>query len=60
MSEKRFVRSDDKMIAGVAAGIANYLGLDPVLARLAFVLFTLFGGAGGLIYLVLWIIMPKE
>ncbi len=60
MNEKRFVRSNDKMLAGVAAGIANYLGLDPMLARLAFVLFSLLGGAGGLVYLVLWIIMPKE
>ncbi len=60
MNEKKFVRSNDKMIAGVAAGIANYLGLEPIIARLAFVLFTLFGGTGGLVYLVLWIIMPKE
>ncbi|NJN19208.1 MAG: PspC domain-containing protein [Oscillochloris sp.] len=49
----------DTMIAGVSAGIANYLGIDPVLSRLVFVL-LLFSGPGLFVYLLLWLIMPQE
>lgn len=61
MSDKKLVRSsDDRMVAGVAAGLANYVGIDPVIVRLLFVLLTLAGGHGILIYLVLLIIMPEQ
>jgi phage shock protein C len=50
---------DDKMIAGVCGGIAEFFNIDPTLVRLAFVLFTLAGGSGVLLYFVLWIIMPE-
>ena len=49
----------DKRIAGVCAGLAHYFGIDPVLVRVAFVVFTLMGGAGLLLYVVLWIVLPK-
>jgi phage shock protein C len=48
------------MFLGVSAGLAQYLGIDPVLVRLLFVLLTLAGGHGILIYLILAIIMPDE
>ena len=51
--------SDDKMIAGVAGGIARYLGIDPVIVRVIF-LVLLFTGAGFLIYLIGWIAIPME
>ena len=58
--EKRLVRkADDRMLFGVAAGIADYLNIDPVLVRLIFVIMTLAGGPGVLIYLVMLIIMPE-
>ncbi len=61
MKEKRMMRRrDDRMLFGVAGGIADYLGLDPVLVRLAFVLLTLLHGWGLLIYAVMAIIMPEE
>lgn len=62
MSEqKRLYRSrDDQMIAGVCAGLAEYLDVDPVLVRLAMVLFTLAGGSGIIIYVIAWIIMPER
>ena len=62
MSEqKRLYRSsDDRMIAGVCAGLAEYMGVDPVLVRLAMVLFTLAGGSGIIIYVIAWIIMPER
>lgn len=60
-SPKRLSRSrHDIMIAGVAAGIADYFDLDPALIRIAFILITLLGGSGILAYLVLWLVLPKE
>ena len=47
-------------IAGVAAGIGDYLGIDPVLIRLVFVLFVFAGGFGLLAYLVAWLVIPPE
>ena len=59
---KRLYRSrDERLIAGVAGGIANYFNIDPTLVRLAFVAFTLAGGGVGLLaYVLLAIIMPLE
>jgi len=58
---KKLYRSDkDKMIAGVCAGLGNYFGIEPILIRLIFILITLFGGGGVLIYLILWLIIPSE
>jgi phage shock protein C len=56
----RLVRSrSDRMIAGVAAGVARYLALDPTIVRLIFVLLTL-SGPGAFFYAVLWMVMPQE
>ncbi|MCI6524127.1 MAG: PspC domain-containing protein [Parabacteroides sp.] len=59
MSEKKLSRSNNKMIGGVCAGIAEYLGLDPTIVRIVWVLLLLFAGFGILLYLILWIVMPK-
>jgi phage shock protein C len=48
----------DKVVAGVCGGLASYFKLDPVLIRLAFVVFALAGGASILLYIVLWIAVP--
>jgi phage shock protein C len=57
----RLVRTqNDRMIGGVCGGLGRYLNLDSTLVRLAFVLFTLAGGAGVLIYLILLIVMPLD
>jgi phage shock protein C len=60
MNKKLTRSTTDRMIAGVCGGLAEYFDLDPAIVRLVFLLFTLAGGAGPLIYLVLWIIMPQE
>ena len=60
MSKKLTRSNTDRMLTGVCGGLAKYFALDPVLVRLAFAVFTLAGGAGPLVYLVLWIIMPLE
>ena len=53
------VRSrDDRIIAGVCAGIAEHYGWSRSMIRVLFVLFGLFG-AGELAYIILWIVMPK-
>lgn len=58
---KRLTRStDDRTIAGVCAGIAEYFGIDPVLVRALFVVATLAGGPGLILYIVLWIVMPED
>ncbi len=57
---QRLLRSrTDKVIAGVAGGIGQYLAIDPVLVRLAFVALC-FTGVGILLYPILWVIMPVE
>ena len=52
--------SNDKMIAGVCAGIAESFHIDPTLVRIIWAIFCLLGGAGIIIYLICWIIMPKD
>jgi phage shock protein PspC (stress-responsive transcriptional regulator) len=51
---------DDRMLWGVAGGLAEHIGFNPTLVRLAFVLVTLFGGAGLLAYLVLAVALPED
>ena len=61
MSDKKLVRKqNDKLFLGVASGVADYIGIDPVIVRLIFVLLTLWNGWGLLIYIVLAIVMPIE
>lgn len=58
---RRLTRSrDDRFIGGVAAGIANYFNLDPVLIRAAFVISIAFGGIGVLAYLILLALVPID
>jgi phage shock protein C len=57
---QRLMRSrTDKIIAGVAGGIGQYLAIDPVIVRVAFIALV-FTGVGVLLYPVLWLIMPIE
>ncbi|MHC1782941.1 MAG: PspC domain-containing protein [Anaerolineaceae bacterium] len=60
MDKKLYRSRIDKMLGGVCGGLASYAGIDPVIVRLFFVIFTLAGGAGILIYLILWIVVPEE
>ncbi|MGN6395956.1 MAG: PspC domain-containing protein [Mucilaginibacter sp.] len=58
-NRRLFRDPDDHLVAGVCAGIANYFNIDTVWIRLAFALFIPVGGSGLLLYLILWIIVPK-
>ena len=58
--EKRLYRSrTDRTLAGVCGGIAEYLGWDPTLVRVGWIILTLLGGSGILIYLIMWLVMPE-
>jgi phage shock protein C len=58
---RRLVRSrDDRVIAGVCGGLGRYLGIDPVLVRIAALILVFAGGAGILLYVIGWIAMPEE
>jgi phage shock protein PspC (stress-responsive transcriptional regulator) len=61
MSDKQLIRSSsEKMLFGVAGGLAEYLNVDPVLVRLFFVLFALSTGWGLIAYVALALIMPED
>lgn len=58
---RRLYRSErDRMVAGVCGGLADYLGVDPVLVRVVFVILALVNGIGLLAYLVLALVVPRE
>ena len=57
----RLVRNaDDKIIAGVCSGLANYFRIDPVIMRIVFVILFFTGGSGFLVYLILWVAVPSQ
>lgn len=56
---KLYRDADNRQIGGVCAGIAAWLGVDPVWIRVAVILITLFYGTGVIIYLILWLILPE-
>jgi phage shock protein PspC (stress-responsive transcriptional regulator) len=57
----RLTRStDEKVVAGLSGGLGRYFGIDPVVFRIAFVVLTLAGGSGVLLYLVGWLMIPDD
>lgn len=60
MMEKRLQRSRrDRFLAGVCGGIAEYYAWDPTIVRVGWIVLTLLGGSGILLYLIMWVVMPK-
>ena len=60
---KKLLRSrNDRWLAGICGGIADYFDVDSALVRLVYLLLTFFsaGFPGLMIYLVLWLVMPKD
>jgi phage shock protein C len=56
----RLVRSESEcMIAGVCGGLAAHFSIDPTLVRIVFIILALFGGSGFVLYLALWLIVPR-
>jgi len=61
--QRKLARSEnDKMIAGVCGGFAEYFGWTPWMVRFVYVLVSIFSAAfpGIIIYLILWFLMPKQ
>jgi phage shock protein C len=59
-TEKRLVRStNDRKIAGVCAGVADYFDLDPTIVRVVWLVATLIPGPNILAYIILWIAVPE-
>lgn len=59
--EKRLCRSrQNRTLAGVCGGIAEFLGWDPTVVRILWIVLTLLGGSGILLYLIFWLVMPES
>lgn len=58
-NRRLFRDPDDHLVSGVCAGIANYFNIQPIWIRLAFALSFFFAGSGLLLYIILWIVIPK-
>jgi phage shock protein PspC (stress-responsive transcriptional regulator) len=57
---KRLYRDpEDKVLGGVCGGLGAYFSIDPVIIRIIFALIFFLGGSGILVYLILWIVVPK-
>lgn len=56
---KLYRSQENKILGGVCGGLGEYLGIDPTLVRIFFVIFSLASGSGVLVYLLLWIIIPR-
>jgi phage shock protein C len=60
MNKKLYRSNKDKMLGGVAGGLAEYFSIDPTLVRIIFVVSLFVGGAGVIAYIILWIVVPEE
>jgi phage shock protein PspC (stress-responsive transcriptional regulator) len=60
-NNKKLYRSrKEKMLGGVAGGLADYFEIDPTLIRIIFVVTVFLGGGGFLAYIIMWIVVPEE
>mgnify|MGYP001484947463 CR=1 FL=1 len=57
MKKRLYRNKKDSKIAGICSGMGDYFKVDPILIRLIFI-FTFFVGAGPIVYIVAWIIIP--
>lgn len=60
MNKKLYRSRKEKMIGGVAGGLAEYFEIDPTLVRIIFIVSLFLGGSGILAYIILWILVPQE
>jgi phage shock protein C len=59
-SRKLYRSTSNRQLAGVCGGLAEYFNLDPTLIRVLFVILAVLGGSGVILYLALWVIVPKQ
>jgi phage shock protein PspC (stress-responsive transcriptional regulator) len=58
-TRRLYLSSSDRKIAGVCGGLGEWLDIDPVFMRIAFILLALMGGLGIVLYFLLWILVPR-
>jgi phage shock protein C len=59
-TRKLYRSKTNRKLAGVCGGLAQYFNVDATLIRVLFVLLAVFGGSGLVLYVAMWIIVPKE
>jgi phage shock protein C len=59
-TKRLYRKREGRIVAGVCTGLADYLGIDVTIIRLVFAALTVFGGAGVLLYLIAWLVVPEE
>ncbi|HIT46676.1 MAG TPA: PspC domain-containing protein [Candidatus Cryptobacteroides merdipullorum] len=60
MTKRLTKSSNNRMIAGVCAGVANYFDVDPTVVRIAWAFLVVLFGSGLLLYLICWLLMPSD
>jgi phage shock protein C len=60
MSGRLYRSRTDRFLGGVCGGIGKYIGIDPTIVRLIFLVLLLWNGIGFLLYIILWILLPVE
>jgi phage shock protein PspC (stress-responsive transcriptional regulator) len=61
MESRKLYRSrSNRVFGGVAGGLADYFNIDPLVVRILFVVLTLVGGGGLILYIAMWIFVPEE
>ena len=60
MNDQRFYRSQNRILGGVCAGLAEGLHVDPLWVRIVFLLLVFLQGVGLFLYVVLWLVMPER
>ena len=55
-----FRSNDDRVVAGVCGGLGEYFSIDPVIIRVVWIVLTLAWGAGLLLYLLFWLLIPRR
>jgi phage shock protein C len=59
-TRKLYRSKTDRKLGGVCGGLGEYLGADPTIIRVLFIVLAVLGGAGLIIYLAMWLIVPAE
>ena len=59
MNKRLYKSRDNRMLAGVCGGVADYFGIDPTLVRLGWILCCALGGSGILAYIIAAIVIPE-
>jgi len=60
MAKKLYRSTSDKMLGGVAGGLAEYFDIDSTLVRVLFIVVVFLGGGGIIAYIILWIVVPQK